>query len=202
MTKNKKAVQPSRWKGYVSRWRRLQADRAGVDLQVAALAHEIREEFTKGPGGNSQFRSWIVSNFDVGSSTAGMLLRAAHAYTLFDPSDWINFGGWRAIQLLTTLRPNGRRKVIKRCRERVSELGHPIGYDAVRRIAFDCGAPSNFTTGRPNRLKVEEDLGFLRNWLKRLYQDYEGLPPLPKPVQQALGGTRLSQIADEFKATS
>ena len=201
MTKTKTAKK-TKWATFVDRWHDIQGRRARVDFETAQLANEIRVEFPTGASGDLQFRLWCVQNLEIGGSTYAMLLRAAHVFTLFEEDDWYDFGGWQSLQFLSTLKVNGRRKVINACRERVYELRERgtqrrhIGYTTVRNICYSLGVQQNRVTGRPNRLKVEESLGFCRNWLTMLYEQYQGLPKLPKPVQDALGGTKLSQISE------
>jgi hypothetical protein len=135
-----------------------------------------------------------------------MLLRAVRVYDLFDESDWYDLGGWQSLQFVGTLKAQGRRKVILACRKRVAQLREKkgkrrcIGYTTVRSICYQVGVQQESRVGRPNRLQVEEKLGFCRNWIKTLYTQYENLPKPPKAVKDALGGTKLSQIAEAVKA--
>lgn len=202
MTKAKQ----SKWLKFIDRWHDLHARRAKVDFETAKLASEIREEFPSGAGGDLQFRQWCVRNLEVAGGTAAMLVRAVKVYDLFpDVEDWYIFGGWQSLQFLGTLKAGGRRKVINACRKRVEQLREKqgkrrtVGYTTVRNICYQCGVQQDSRIGRPNRLAVEESLGFCRNWIKTLYTQYENLPRPPKAVSQALGGTKLSQIAETAK---
>jgi len=199
--KKTKTAKPTKWAGFVERWRDLRDRRARVDFETAELAWEIRNEFTSGASGDLQFRIWCVRNLEVGGSTASMLLRASGVYRMFDEQDWYDFGGWSALQFLSTLKTAGRRKVINACRRRVEERGRSIGYTTVKNVSYSLGVQSDRTYGRPNRLAVEEHLGFCRNWIATLYQQYTGLPRLPKAVESAMGGTKLSQIAEAARKT-
>jgi len=204
VTKRKQAKE-SRWRGYIKRWRDLQEQRSKLDYETAKLSSEIRSEFSDGAGGDLQFRIWCVRNLDICSSTAAMLLRSVRVYKMFEERDWHDFGGWQSLQFLSNLKGQGRRKVLNACRAKVAELRsknatrRTIGYTTVRRVCYECGVQANYRTGRPNRLRVEEDLGFCRNWIKTLYQQYENLPKPPKAVEEALGGTKLSAISEAMR---
>jgi hypothetical protein len=204
MTTKQKA-QTSKWKRFVERWHDLHEQRAKVDFETAQLAHEIRAEFPAGASGDLQFRKWCVRNLDVYGGTAAMLLRAVKVYSLFDESDWYDLGGWQSLQFLATLKSQGRKKVLKSARQRVAELREKkgkkvhIGYTTVRTLCYALGVQQDNRIGRPNRLQVEESLGFCRNWIKTLYTQFENLPEPPKAVKDALKGTKLSQIADATK---
>jgi hypothetical protein len=202
-----KQAKRSKWFKFVERWHDLHERRAKLDYETASLAAEIRGEFPAGASGDLQFRQWCVRNLDVYGGTAAMLLRAVKVHDIFDESDWYDLGGWQSLQFLSTLRTAGRRKVLNACRRRVQELRDKkgkrrhIGYTTVRTMCYALGVQQdNRIGGRPNRLAVEESLGFCRNWIKTLYTNYENLPKPPKAVQSALGGTKLSQIAAAAKA--
>jgi len=203
-TKTKKA-QASKWKTFIERWHDLHERRSKLDYETAALANEIRGQFPDGSSGDLQFRQWCVRNLDIYSGTAGMLLRAVKVFLLFEESDWYDLGGWQSLQFLSTLKLGGRRKALNVCRKRVVRLREKkgkrrhIGYTTVRNICFSVGVQQENLIGRPNRLRVEENLGFCRNWIKTLYTQYENLPTPPKAVKEALGGTTLSRIADAAK---
>ena len=202
MTKAKK----SKWAKFAERWHDLHARRARLDFETAELAHEIRCEFATGSSGDLQFRQWCVRNLDIYGGTAAMLLRATRVYTLFEESDWFDLGGWQSLQFLSTLKAGGRKKALNACRKRVKELREKkgsrthIGYTTVRNICYTLGVQQDHKMGRPNRLQVEESLGFCRNWIKTLYTQYENLPKPPKAVADALGGTKLSRIAAAAQA--
>jgi hypothetical protein len=204
-TKTKKA-KASKWSKFIDRWHDLHERRAALDYETAALAAEIREEFPSGASGDLQFRQWTVSNLDIYGGTASMLLRAVKVYALFEETDWYDLGGWQSLQFLSTLKAGGRRKVVNACRKRVKELREKkgkrrsIGYTTVRTVCYQHGIQQDTRIGRPNRLQVEESLGFCRNWIKTLYTQYENLPKPPKAVSDALGGTKLSRIAAAAKA--
>lgn len=203
-----KTVKKNMWAKFVDRWHDIRERRAKVDFETAELAFEVRAEFPGGAGGDLQFRIWCVRNLEVMGSTAAMLLRAVHVYEMFEESDWYDMGGWSSLQFLSTLQSNGRKKVINSCRKKVLERldrggkRTTIGYATVKNIAYSLGVQTDQTIGpgRPNRLAVEENLGFCRNWLKTLYEQYSGLPKLPRAVQKAMGGTKLSRIAAAAKA--
>ena len=201
-----KKARVSKWHKFIDRWHNLHERRAKLDFETAELAHEIREEFPAGASGDLQFRSWCVKNLEVYGGTAAMLLRATKVYSLFDENDWYDLGGWQSLQFLTTLKANGRKKVVNACRRRVVQLREKagkrrsIGYTTVRNICYQCNVQQDSRVGRPNRLQVEESLGFCRNWLKTLYTQYENLPKPPKAVVDALGGTKLSVIAETVRA--
>lgn len=201
-----KQAKRSKWHKFIDRWHDLHERRAKLDYETAALATEIRAEFPPGASGDLQFRQWTVRNLDIYGGTAAMLLRAVKVHALFDESDWYDLGGWQSLQFLGTLRAGGRRKVVNACRKRVTELRErggkrqSIGYTTVRTICYQQGIQQDNRIGRPNRLQVEERLGFCRNWIKTLYTQYENLPKPPKAVQEALGGTKLSKIAAAAKA--
>ena len=137
-----------------------------------------------------------------------MLLRAVKVYSLFSESDWYDLGGWQSLQFLSTLKAKGRKRVLRACHQRVSELrerrgaDRHIGYTTVRNICYAQGITQDNKTGRPNRLQVEESLGFCRNWIKSLYMQYEGLPDPPQAVRDALGGTKLSKLTEAASAAS
>lgn len=203
----KTKAKASKWSKFIERWRNLHERRAKLDFETAALAAEIREEFPAGASGDLQFRMWTVSNLDIYGGTASMLLRAVKVHALFDERDWYDLGGWQSLQFLGTLKAGGRRKVVNACRKRVKELRekkgkrHSIGYTTVRNVCYQHGIRQDTGgVGRPNRLRVEESLGFCRNWIKSLYTQYENLPAPPKAVKDALGGTMLSKIATAAKA--
>ena len=96
--------------------------------------------------------------------------------------------------------------MLNACRQRVKELSEKkgsrrhIGYTTVRTMCYALGVQQDNRLGRPNRLQVEESLGFCRNWIKTLHTQYENLPKPPKAVREALGGTKLSVIAEAIKA--
>ena len=197
-----KTATASKWKRFIERWHDLHERRAKLDFETAYLAHEIRAEFPGGAAGDLQFRQWCVRNLGCFGGTASMLLRAVLVYDLFEESDWYDLGGWQSLQFLSTLKHAGRKKVVKACRERVAELRAKrgkrthIGYTTVRTMCYALGVQQhNKRGGRPNRLEVEEQLGFCRNWIQTLYTQYENLPAPPKAVKDALGGTKLSKIA-------
>jgi len=201
-----KTVKKNKWAKFVDRWHDIRERRAKVDYDTSELAFEVRAEFPGGAGGDLQFRIWCVRNLEVMGSTASMLLRAVRVYDMFEESDWYDMGGWSSLQFLSTLQTQGRKKVINACRNKVLERLErggkrtTIGYTTVKNIAYSLGVQSDRLTGRPNRLAVEENLGFCRNWLKTLYEQYSGLPKMPKAVTKAMGGTKLSRIAAAAKA--
>jgi len=201
-----KHASQSKWRKFIDRWHNLHTERARIDYETAELAREIRHEFPNGASGDLQFRKWCVRNLDVASATSAMLLRAVRVSLMFDKSDWYDLGGWQSLQFLSTLKMAGRRKAITACRKRVAELRERpvgrrhIGYTTVRGICYSLGVQQDSQKGRPNRLQVEEYLGFCRNWIKTLYVQYENLPAPPKAVQDALGGTKLSKIAEAAAA--
>lgn len=196
-----KKATASKWRKFIDRWHDLHERRAKLDYETAELANEIRAEFPDGASGDLQFRQWCVRNLSVYGGTAAMLLRAVKVYNLFDESDWYDLGGWQSLQFLSTLKAGGRRKVVNACRKRVKEIRDKkgkrthIGYTTVRTMCYALGVQQDTRIGRPNRLEVEEQLGFCRNWIKTLYTQYENLPAPPKAVKTALGGTKLSKIA-------
>ena len=200
-----KTAKASKWKKFVERWHDLHERRARLDFETARLANEIRAEFPAGASGDLQFRQWCVRNLDVYGGTSAMLLRAVKVYSIFEESDWHDLGGWQSLQFLGTLKPQGRRKAIKACRERVKTLKQKkgkrqhIGYTTVRAICYRNGVQQNSRVGRPNRLRIEENLGFCRNWIQTLYTQYENLPSPPKAVREAMAGTKLSNIAAAAK---
>ena len=190
----------TQWATYIVRWRALHIRCTALDFETSKLASEIRNEFPNGASGDLQCRIWCVRNLDVAASTASMLLRASRVYEMFDGEDWYALGGWQSLQFLSTLRKQGRKKVVRACRKRAEERrSGQIGYTTVRNVTCALGVQQIHPTGRPNRLKVEEDLGFVRTWLKNLYRDYE-LPKPPQAVQNAMAGTKLSAIAKAAKA--
>ena len=201
-----KKARHSKWHKFIDRWHSLHERRAKLDFETAELAQEIRVEFPVGAGGDLQFRSWCVKNLEVYGGTAAMLLRATKVYNLFEEADWFDLGGWQSLQFLSTLKAQGRRKAIAACRRRVASLQekggkrNSIGYTTVRGICYQCNVQQDTRVGRPNRLAVEESLGFCRNWIRTLYTQYENLPAPPKAVKAALGGTKLSLIAETVKA--
>lgn len=201
-----KQAKRSKWHKFVERWHDLHERRAALDYETAQLAAEIRAEFPSGASGDLQFRQWCVRNLDIYGGTAAMLLRATRVHSMFDESDWYDLGGWQSLQFLSTLKSQGRKKVVRACRQRVKELRERkgarthIGYTTVRTMCYALGVQQDNRMGRPNRLQVEESLGFCRNWIKTLYTQYENLPKPPKAVQDALGGTKLSAIAEAAKA--
>jgi hypothetical protein len=196
----------SKWLKFIDRWNDLHEKRAKLDYETAKLANEIRSEFPAGASGDLQFRQWCVGNLEIYGGTAAMLLRAVKVFNIFDESDWYDLGGWQSLQFLSTLKAQGRKKVLNRCRSRVAELREKggkrrtIGYTTVRSMCYRCGVQQDSKIGRPNRLQVEESLGFCRNWIKTLYTQYENLPRPPKAVKAALGGTKLSVIAEAVRA--
>ena len=196
-----KTAKLSKWHKFIDRWHSLHERRAALDYETAALASEIRAEFPSGASGDLQFRTWTVRNLDIYGGTASMLLRACKVHSLFDEADWFDLGGWQSLQFLSTLKVQGRRKVVNACRKRVKEIREKkgkrqsIGYTTVRAVCYQQGVQQDSRVGRPNRLQVEESLGFCRNWIKTLYTQYENLPAPPKAVSDALGGTKLSKIA-------
>ena len=196
----------SKWRTFIDRWHALHERRAKLDCETAQLAAEIRAEFPSGASGDLQFRQWTVRNLDIYGGTAAMLLRAVKVSSLFSVQDWYDLGGWQSLQFLSTLRASGRRKVVNACHKRVERLRQKggkrrcIGYTTVRTVCYQQGVQQESRIGRPNRLQVEERLGFCRNWIQTLYTQYDNLPKPPKAVQDALGGTKLSKIAAAARA--
>ena len=140
-----KTAKRSKWHKFIQRWRDLHERRAKLDYETAQLAHEIRAEFPSGASGDLQFRQWCVRNLDIYGGTAAMLLRATRVYTQFEESDWYDLGGWQSLQFLSTLKAQGRRKVLNACRQRVKELSEKkgsrrhIGYTTVRTMCYALG---------------------------------------------------------------
>ncbi len=204
MTKTK--AKATKWNGYIKRWRRLHENRATLDFSTASLATEIRKEFPPGASGDLQFREWTCKALEVSASTTGMLLRAVKVFALFPKEgDWYDLGGWQSLQFLSSLKAGGRRKVVGACQKRVKQLRdkggirRTLSYTTVKNICYQHGVRADYTTGRPNRLRVEEDLGFCRNWIRSLYMQYENLPKPPPAVKKAMKGTTLSNISESAK---
>jgi hypothetical protein len=201
----KKTAKATKWNGFIKRWRALHENRATLDFATAALATEIRKEFPAGASGDLQFREWSTKALEVSASTTGMLIRAVKVFALFPKeSDWYDLGGWQSLQFLSNLKAGGRRKVVGACHKRVKQLRdkggirRTLSYTTVKNICYTHGVRADYTTGRPNRLRVEEDFGFVRNWLKSLYIQYD-LPKPPLAVRKALKGSKLSSITDAIK---
>jgi hypothetical protein len=186
---------------FVKRWRKLTEQRAKIDFETAGLAAEMRDEFPKGPSGDYQFRIWCCHHLEIYGATAAMLARAARAFRRFpEEKRWLAVGGWQSIGFVMRLNKAGRTKVMNHAVKLAAERGRPVGYTTVRNIAYHLGVTQDQQFGRPNRLQVEENLGFLRTWVEKLYGDYDNLPALPPEVRAALKPTKLAQIADAAKA--
>lgn len=183
---------------FIRRWRELSRLQTKVDFETAGLAHEVRQEFPGGAGGDMQFRTWCVTHMEVWGNTAAMLCRAARAFVLFpDEQHWYDLGGWQSMGFLLTFGKRDRRRIYKAALELVEERERPVGYTTVRNVAFTLGCRQNRTTGRPNRLLVEENLGTLRSYIEELHRDYDDMPELPDDVQEAMKPTRLARLAGE-----
>lgn len=192
-------ISTQRTRSFVAKWRKLSAQRAKVDFETAQLANEIREEFPRGPAGDFQFRIWCCHYLEVYGATAAMLGRAARAYSMFPrEEDWAVVSGWQSMGFLLSLKRGGRRQVFNRIKKLAEERGRPVGYSTVRNMAYSLGIRQDDNFGRPNRLKVEENLGFLRHWVQKLYDEYGDLPKLPPEVKEALKPTKLGSIADSL----
>ncbi len=192
-------ISAPRVRSFVAKWRKLEARRAKVDFETAQLAAEIREEFPRGPAGDYQFRIWCCHHLEVYGATAAMLSRAARAYGLFPrEEDWAVVSGWQSMGFLLSLKRGGRRQVFNRVKKLAQERERPVGYSTVRNLAYALGVRQDSKFGRPNRLQVEENLGFLRHWVEKLYSDYEDLPKMPPEVQEAMKPTKLGTIADSL----
>lgn len=180
---------------YAEKWFALTRKRAGVDYQIAGLAHEIREQFPRGGSGDFQFRRWCMDWLYVAPATADMLLRAVKAHRVFSEKEWYLFGGRLAVQFLVSLKKPGRDRVVRACREELEERGgQPICYSYVKNVAYALGVVQDRVRGRPNRTRVEENVGVLREFLIELYRDYgSALPDLPAHVEKAMGETKLAQ---------
>lgn len=182
---------------FIKRWRELSRLQTKLDFETAGLAHEVRQEFPSGASGDMQFRTWCVTHMGTHGSTAAMLCRAARAFVLFpEEPHWYDLGGWQSMGFLLTFGKRDRRRIFKDALELVEERERPVGYATVRNVAFTLGCRQNRTTGRPNRLLVEENLGTLRSYVERLHVDFK-LPDMPDDVAKALKPTQLARLAGE-----
>ena len=184
---------------FARRWRALAQTKSQLDFDMAALARQIRDHFPSGSSGDFQFRSWAISTLSISVSTAGKLLRASVAIKKVPKkADWINLGGWMSITLVSSLTGVERTKLLRECSKKVEKQRRPISYSTVRNLAFGLGVRSR-NNGRRNVWESEEHLGHLRAWLTTLYDQYE-LPPVPKGVSEALGGTKLGRLTNAVKS--
>lgn len=180
---------------FIRRWRELSRLQTKVDFETAGLAHEVRQEFPGGGSGDMQFRTWCVSHMEIHGATAGLLCRAARAFVLFpEEPAWHDLGGWASMGFLLTFGKKDRRRIYKAARKLVEERERPTSYTTVRNIAFTLGCRQNRTTGRPNRLKVEENLGTLRAYVEKLHGQYD-LGKIPAGVRVAMSETVLARLA-------
>jgi len=180
---------------FIKRWRELSKLQTKVDFETAGLAHEVRQEFPRGGSGDMQFRTWCVSHMGTHGATAKMLSRAARAFILF-PEEvvWHELGGWSSMGFLLTFGKRDRRQIVSATRKLVETRERTVGYTTVRNVAFTLGCRQNRTTGRPNRLAVEENLGTLRAYVEKLHANYN-LGRLPEAVQKAMAPTRLARLS-------
>jgi len=183
---------------FVRRFHELRDQRSKVDYELAGLSHEIRQEFPKGSTGDLQTRLWMCHHLDVYGQTSLMLVRAARAFVLFPTEDeWVKLGGWQSIGFLLGFKAGDRRKVAKHSISLSEDRDRPVGYSTVRNIAATLGCQQiRGHGGRPNRLKVEEDLGILRSFVEGLVEEQAiSIDQLSDSVLDALKNTKLSSIA-------
>lgn len=183
---------------FVRRFHELRDQRSKVDYELAGLSQEIRQEFPKGASGDFQTRLWMCHHLEVYGQTALMLVRASKAYTLFPTEDeWVKLGGWQSIGFLLGFKAGDRRKIARNALNVANDRGRPLGYSSVRNIAATLGCQQiRSHGGRPNRLKVEEDLGILRSFVEQLVEEERlGISDLSDGVLDALKNTKLSSIA-------
>jgi len=187
-------ISESQAKNFKKRWIKLRASQVKLDWEVASLAREVRDCFPGGPSGNYQFRLWTMSQFNIYAATAAMLCRAAHAHAVWPNQEtWESLNGWASLGFALTLKPAGRNKVVSKALQIAMERGRPVSYTTVRNLAFLLNAVQDNNNGRPNRLKVEENLGLVRGWVARLYDEYD-LPDPPEEIKQALKLSKLAKI--------
>lgn len=182
---------------YVRRYHKLADGSAKIDHERAGLAAEIRGEFPKGASGDLQFKEWTVTHLGIHGRSALALLDSVRALTLFPTeAEWIAVGGWKGISFLASLKRGARRKVFKAANAKAIKLGRGIVYETVLTTAYGLGVRSERREGRPNRSETEVKLGILRDFVLKLYEDYEvgALPKLGKKQEDALGRGVLASI--------
>ena len=187
-----------RTQSFVKRFNELRDQRSRVDYELAGLSQEVRQEFPKGASGDHQTRLWMCHHLEVYGQTALMLVRAAKAYTLFPKEEeWLNVGGWQSIGFLLGFKAGDRRKIARHAMALAADRERPVGYSTVRNIAATLGCQQiRGHGGRPNRLKVEEDLGILRTFVEGLIEDEcLSIEDLSDGVLDALKNTKLANIA-------
>jgi hypothetical protein len=186
---------------FVRRFNKLRDQRSTVDYELAGLSHEIRQEFPKGATGDLQTRLWMCHHLDVYGGTANMLVRSARAFVLFPTIDeWRLLGGWRSVGFMLGFKAADRRKIAKHSLSLAAERERPIGYATVRNISAVLGCQQiRGGSGRPNRLKIEEDLGILRAFVESMVEeDRLVIEDLTDGVLDALKNTKLSAIANSL----
>jgi len=188
---------------FVTRFHSLWRQRSKVDFEIAGLAAEVRDTFTKGVAGDYQFRQALIDHFDVHGVTAKMLADAARSFRLFPKEEeWHKVSGWRSIRFLSTLTRGDRRKVHRAAVARSVELGRPVGYQVVKEFGFDFGIVERKKKKNSKAVKDAScrcsSMDEVLNHVRQLYADFE-LPSMPAVVKAALAPKKQSKRRQKSK---
>jgi len=189
-------ISPRATKSLVRRFNQLRLKSGAIDHDTAGFAVEVRNKFPKGKSGLLQFRHWVRDNLSLGrDGTTRRLVTAAHAFILFPATaDWEQFGGYQSMSFLSALPLAERRRVVKVVRARLTEVGRPIGYNAVRNIALGLGITSK-RAGRPNQTRSEAKVSVLSTYIRGLIlAGVIGKNDLPVHVQDAMKKSALNKL--------